>query len=93
MKAEAVSTALDAALQLANNSNAGFCYHDLVYKNSLIECLTSLQAKGAPHSTYTSDLEWVLNTLTTTYKVLQHFESRQGALPCTCYLSLLKCHF
>lgn len=24
-----------------------------------------------------SDLEWVLNTLMTTYEVLQHFESRE----------------
>ena len=51
MKAEAVSTELDAALQLASNSYAGLCYHDLVYKNSLIVCLSSRQANRAPHST------------------------------------------
>jgi len=51
MKAESVSAELDAALQLASNSCAGLCYHDLVYKNSLMVCLSSLQADGAPHST------------------------------------------
>lgn len=34
MKAEeAVSTEVDAALQLASNSYAGLCYQDLVYKS------------------------------------------------------------
>lgn len=48
-KAEAVSAELDATLDLASNSYTGLYYCDLVYKNSLTVCLSSLQANGGPH--------------------------------------------
>lgn len=74
MKAEAVSTALGAALQLASNTYAGLCHHDLVYKISLIVCSSTLQANGASPSTasVTSNVSWIhLRQRTKNYNILK----------------------